>query len=263
MLSLDLEKSAQTLRLSLKKVGVAEPPEAEVAFLLDVSGSFEGDHTSGETNRLLSRLVPWSMVFDPDRKIDVFTFSDGAYYVGEANDQNYANYIRNRVVEKVPGWNGGTNFSPVLTKAIEHMGWAKETALKKNNLNSKPRGWLGRWFDKIFGRYGAPEECLTAPSGTSGKTALLAQVTDGENYDTGDTREVLRNAMREGYRIFFLFVGIERSGREFRFLTDIDREFDNVGFVRVSDIGSFVRLSDEEINQRFLVPKLIDWLKAE
>ena len=262
MLNLDLEKSAQTLRLNLEKVGVVEPPEAEVAFLLDVSGSFEGDHTSGETNRLLSRLVPWSMVFDPDKKIDVFTFSDDAHYVGEANAKNYEGYIRKYVVEKVPGWNGGTNFSPVLTKAIEHMGWGKNVP-RKNSVNPKPRRWLGGWLDKILGRHGAPEECLTEPCDTSGKTALFAQVTDGENYDKGDTREVLRNAMREGYRIFFLFVGIERSGREFRFLTDIDREFDNVGFVRVSDIGSFVRLSDEEINQRFLVPKLIDWLKDE
>lgn len=82
-LGLDLNKAASTLRLALDKAGVAESIKAELVFDIDVSGSFEHEH--GTTSTLITRLVPYGMVPDPDGQMDVFTFSDGernAHFVG-------------------------------------------------------------------------------------------------------------------------------------------------------------------------------------
>lgn len=265
-LRFDLTKAENVLRFSLEKVGVVTPPEAEVAFLIDVSGSFERDHVNGETNLLLTRLVPWSMVFDPDKKIDVFTFSGGsgsAHYVGDANVKNYANYVNDRVIRKVPGWGGGTQFTPIFRKVIQHMGWGKHfTTTVGLSLPQKERSF----FDRLFGRNKPKEKPVDAHIVTrtrEGKTALVIMVTDGENYDKEQTRGVLLEASEYRYNVFFLFLGIERNDREFEFLRDINETLENVGFVRIPDIRKFVRLDDEQINAQLLVPKLITWLKTE
>ena len=83
-LQLDLKKAAKSLRLSLDKAGIAQDVTAEVIIDIDVSGSFEDEHEDGTTELLLTRLVPWGLTFDPDRKLDVFTFSNGAGSVHNA-----------------------------------------------------------------------------------------------------------------------------------------------------------------------------------
>lgn len=56
-LTLNLEKSANVLRLALDKAGVANV-RAETAAIIDVSGSFEHEHEEGTTSILIERLVP-------------------------------------------------------------------------------------------------------------------------------------------------------------------------------------------------------------
>ena len=125
-LTLDLNKSAERLRMSLDKAGVAPDIKAELIFDIDVSGSFEHEHEEGTTSILLERLVPYCMVLDPDRKMDVFTFSAGerhAYYVGAVTPDDARGYVTRNIVDRVPGWNGGTTYSFVLERALEHFGW--------------------------------------------------------------------------------------------------------------------------------------------
>ena len=74
-LQLDLNKSAETLRLSLDKAGIAAGIKAELIFDMDVSGSFEHEHEEGTTGKLIARLVPYGMVLDPDGRMDVSTMS--------------------------------------------------------------------------------------------------------------------------------------------------------------------------------------------
>src|SRR4051812_26480201 len=116
-LQLNLQKSAQALRLNLAKRGIVAPPQADLAFNMDVSGSFEDEHRDGLTQTLLTRLVPWGMVFDPDKKLDVFTFSDGpdhVHHVGDITEATVDSYIENRIIGRVPGWCRGTDYSYVL-----------------------------------------------------------------------------------------------------------------------------------------------------
>jgi hypothetical protein len=90
-LQLDLNKSAETLRLSLDKAGVARGLKAELIFDMDVSGSFEHEHEEGTTSKLIERLVPYGMVLDPDGQMDVFSFSHGGenvHHVGTVAPNN-------------------------------------------------------------------------------------------------------------------------------------------------------------------------------
>ena len=109
-LQLNLEKSKAALQLCLHKAGVTQPPVMDMGVLLDVSGSFEDEHQDGTTNRLLTRLIPWGLTFDPDGKLDVTTFSHGerhVHRVGSVTAANYADFVQRQVIGRVPGWNGG------------------------------------------------------------------------------------------------------------------------------------------------------------
>ena len=125
-LTLNLEKPADSLRLALDKAGVVATVKAETAAIIDVSGSFEHEHEEGTTSILIERLVPFCMVLDPDRKMDVFTFSSGehnAQYVGAVTPDDARDYVTRNIVDRVPGWNGGTTYSFVLERTLEHFGW--------------------------------------------------------------------------------------------------------------------------------------------
>ena len=125
-LQLDLQKSARALRVSLDKAGIAPDVKAELIFDMDVSGSFEHEHEEGTTSQLIARLVPYGMELDPDGRMDVFTFSDGkrsAHHVGTVTPDDCERYIVRKVVGRVPGWNGGTNYSYVLERNLQHFGW--------------------------------------------------------------------------------------------------------------------------------------------
>ena len=104
-LTLNLDKSANALRLALDKAGVVANVKAETAAIIDVSGSFEHEHEEGTTSILIERLVPYCMVLDPDRKMDVFTFSAGeesAHYVGAVTPDDARDYVTRNIVDRVP-----------------------------------------------------------------------------------------------------------------------------------------------------------------
>ncbi len=244
-LTLNLQKSSASLRLSLEKKGVLAMPRLDMACALDVSGSFQDEHADGITTALLGRLAPWGLTFDPDRKIDVLTFSNGprsAHRVGALDESNYQDYVRQHVYEKVPGWNGGTDYSYVLERALQEFGWIENP--------QKKAGFLGR----LFGQKDAPP--------AQKKRSLILFITDGDNNDKDRTREVLRASEGRRDEVYFLFLGVANGGGRFGFLESIGDEFGNTGFKEISDIRGFVGKSDEEINEFLLDDELIGWLKG-
>ncbi len=250
-LQLDPNKSADKLRLNLQKVGIVTPPVVELAFNLDVSGSFEDEHRDGVTNDLMARLVPWGLTFDPDRKLDVFTFSDGprhVHYVGDVNPMNYENFVRKQIIRYVPGWNGGTDYSYVLERNLQHFGWASQAGAPE-----KPKSMFGRFFGG--GKSSAP----LAP--VEKKRSLVIHVTDGDNSDKSRTEQVLATSVKRGDEVYFLFIGVSNQGGNFSFLQEIGDQFGNTGLVVIRDIRRFVERSDDELNEQLLGEELIDWLK--
>ncbi|MEQ9305026.1 MAG: VWA domain-containing protein [Marinoscillum sp.] len=252
-LQMNLEKSKGKLLLSLNKKGINTPPVMDLAFDLDVSGSFDDEHRDGITQDLLLRLVPWGMLFDPDQKMDVFTFSNGenrASYVGEITPENCDRYIQSNIIDKVAGYNGGTDYSFVIRKNLQHFGWLEGGAF----LPKKKAGFFASLF-------GVEEENETIE--VEEKRSLVIFVTDGESFerDQERTRRVLAESQNRKDQVYFLLIGISNQGVGFEFLHAIADEFDNTGLVVIEDLKDFVKRSDEEINEILIGDELVEWLK--
>lgn len=245
-LKLDLNKAAQSLRLSLDKAGVSQDIQAELIFDIDVSGSFEHEHEEGTTSQLIERLVPYGMVLDPDGAMDVFTFSNDAhtvYHVGTVTPAEAEGYILREVVENVPGWKGGTTYSHVLERNLQHFGWLE------------PEGSFIAAVSRFFG--------AERPKPRNQKRSIVIFVTDGENAteDEARTMRVLSSSEARGDNVYFLFIGACEHNVEFKFLKTIAKKYRNTGVVIVRDLEAFVEQSDEQISAQLLGPELIAWLK--
>ncbi|MBN9529852.1 MAG: VWA domain-containing protein [Alphaproteobacteria bacterium] len=247
-LSLDLNKAAQRLRLSLDKAGVAADIKADLIFDIDVSGSFEHEHEEGTTSQLIERLVPYGMVLDPDGAMDVFTFSRGAgtaHRVGTVTPADSEGYILRNVVERVPGWKGGTTYSYVLEENLRYFGW----------LPQEP-GLL----DIVSRFFGGDDR----PRYREKKKSIVIFVTDGENEtdDEARTMKVLADSQARGDNVYFLFIGACEHNVDFRFIRSVAARFKNTGVVIIRDLEAFVEQSDDEISAALLGSELINWLKA-
>lgn len=247
-LQLDLNKSAETLRLSLDKAGIAAGIKAELIFDMDVSGSFEHEHEEGTTGKLIARLVPYGMVLDPDGRMDVFTFSHGegsVHHVGTVTPDDCEDYIVRNVIDKVPGWKGGTSYSYALERNLQQFGWLPAPATG------------GGFFSRFFG--------ISREAPVAGKKrSIVIFVTDGENEQDDEARtiEVLEASERRGDQVYFLFMGACEHNVDFRFLKHIAKRFKNTGVVIVRDLDGFVDLSDQELNAQLLGPELLEWLRS-
>jgi len=243
-LTLNLEKAQASLQLCLQKAGVVTPPQLDMAFVLDVSGSFEDEHQDGTTNDLMTRLVPWGLTFDPDKKLDVITFSNGprsVHSVGAVTAQNYRGYVAQNIIGRVPGWCGGTDYSFAIEEALRSFGWLDNTGRKASLIG------------KLFGQKDeAPKQR---------RRSLVVFVTDGDNTDHARTMEVLRASEARQDQVYFLFLGISNQGSRFPFLEKIGDAFGNTGFAAINDLRRFVAMSDEELNEALLQQELLDWMK--
>lgn len=239
---LNLEKSAAAFTLSLEKAGIITPPNVDLGFNMDVSRSFHDEHCDGLTNMLLQRLVPWGMVFDPDQKLDVFTFSDGqnrAHYVGEVTPETCVDYVGRNIIDRVPGYNGGTDYSFVLEKNLKHFGWIPS--------GEKTGGFFG------FG---------SKPKLVERRRSLVIFVTDGENSDKERTIKVLADSESRGDQVYFLFLGVSNQNTRFPFIDKLGERFGNVGFVAVNNVGRWVQQDDASLNDQLLGEELVNWLKV-
>jgi len=261
-LTLNLEKSTKALVLNLQKAGIMIPPVLEVALFMDVSGSFDDEHRAGITDKLVTRLTPWGLTFDPDKKMDFFTFSNGAASVQEVgsvdannyygyiprqffnvNIDDYPNGIPNGISGRIPGYNGGTAYSHLIERALKHFGWAGDTV--------KKAGFFG-------GLMGKKDQVIQGAK----KRSLVIIVTDGDNNETGDkdrTLQVLRDSEARGDKVYYLFLGISNQGSSFPFLEKLGDKFSNTGFVNIKNLRKFVEQSDDELNEQLLDAELLKW----
>ena len=246
-LQLNLEKAQASLKLCLDKAGINTPPAVELAFVLDVSGSFEDEHRAGITSTLLSRLIPWGLTFDPDQRLDVITFSNGetaVTHVGQVDASNYSDFLEKRVIGRVPGWGGGTDYSFALEMALQTFGWIAPPV--------EQPGFLAR----LFGAKPRRQQALAH------RRSLVIFVTDGENFDEKRTQAVLRATQARQDGVYFLFLGISNQKTPFNFLKKIQTEFSNTGFLQIDKLKEFVNQSDDALNQAFLTAELSAWLKS-
>lgn len=245
-LTMNLEKATTALRMNLQKAGIHTPPELEVGIALDVSQSFEDEHTDGITNTLITRLIPWALAFDPDKKIDCFTFSDGPRHVhdvGPITVDNLEGFVRNEVIDHVDGWNGGTDYSYVVERFLAHFGWAQ--VLEKASF-----------IGKLFG-----QKDRIVETGEKRKSLVIV-ITDGDNSDKARTEQILRESEQRKDAVYFLFLGVSNQGTKFPFLNKLGDMFGNVGYYGISNLRAFINLSDDEFNEALVTDELLGWLKS-
>lgn len=89
--------------------------------------------------------------------------------------------------------------------------------------------------------------------------AFVIFITDGENWDTGETNQIVKELSR--YNMFIQFIGI--GDENFKYLKSLDgmkgRKHDNTGFTAVSDMN---RMTDEELYTEIL-RQYKDWLNTK
>ena len=252
-IKLNLQKASTALKLNLEKKGIIVPPAIDIGFLMDVSGSFDDEHRSGLTNAIMARIAPWGLVFDPDKKMDVITYSNSARnveHVGEVNEYNYSNFVEKKIIDQVVGYNGGTDYSYAIKKALELFGWIEVASEQKEEKQG--------FFKKLFGG----SKPAQATEATQKRPAVIFNLTDGENFDKKETEQLINESNSRGDKVFFVFIGASNQSPDFSFLQKLATKYSNFEFHRVTDLNKFINLSDDELNEIFVTPKYLAWLKS-
>lgn len=86
---LSLAKKAQ---ISLEKNKLTKV-RAKLAFVLDVSGSMNGQYSRGRVQEAMNRLMPLAVAFDDDGELDMFGFGAKPVQLSPATLSNYSDYI--------------------------------------------------------------------------------------------------------------------------------------------------------------------------
>lgn len=249
-IKLNLQKASTALKLNLEKKGVITPPAIDIGFLMDVSGSFDDEHRSGLTNAMMARIAPWGLVFDPDKKMDVITYSNGARnveHVGDVNEYNYSDFVQKKIIDRVVGYNGGTDYSYAIKKVLELFGWGDVVTEEKQGF-----------FKKLFGGSKPTQAIQTSQK----RPAVVFNLTDGENFDKMETEQVISESNARGDKVFFVFIGASNQRPDFSFLQKLASKYSNFEFHRVTDLNKFIGQSDDELNEMFVTTKYLAWLKS-
>lgn len=260
-----LTKSAQSFALSMEKKGVPVIPKIEMSFLIDVSGSFDDEHKSGITSKFMSRFIPWAMNFDPDQKMDVFTFSNterNVQHVNAVTAENHEDFIRKNIVNKVVGYNGGTDYSYVIEASMREFGFLPTLT---QELVTEQKVEKAGFFGKMLGKKDEVKtvtSTVTKSVASEQRRALCVILTDGENFDQARTIQVLKDSQKRGDNIYFLFVGMNNDPDvKFKNIIELGDMFTNTGFTRVKNLKAFAELPDDQLNDQFLTDEFVQWIK--
>lgn len=222
--SIDLQKKADQVGITLAKKGISKVPTCQVKAALDVSGSMDHAYRSGNVQRAFEQLLGFAFKFDDDGSIDMYAFDSRGIRLKTATEEGYKTYIKEHVQHLV---GGSTNYGPVLQMITE-------------DSVGKPSG--GGFFSK-------PKP---APGGAP-TVALF--FTDGECYDGDAADRVIREAEKNNSPIYYHLIGV--GGASFRTLERLADAYDNCGFAQIRDIS----MSDEDMYKLLITDEFVAYLK--
>lgn len=110
----------------LKRNGInLEKHRARVFVVMDRSGSMgyspKGDlYKNGYVQEVLTRLLPLALKFDDDGELEVYVFNNECVQLPSMTMNNYESYVENVILSNNYGPSGGTNYAPVIRKAIRN-----------------------------------------------------------------------------------------------------------------------------------------------
>jgi hypothetical protein len=205
---------------------------ARVVIALDDSGSMNALYEKGVVQEVLDRLVPLGLTFDDNGAIEIYRFSSSCKKLADVTLDNYEDYV-----EKV------------MKPHLEYMGTQYADTLKEILFEKASTGFLKSLLSF--------KNTLKPVVNDAGQPTFILFITDGENSDEDESREIIRQISPLDCFVQFIGIGKER----FKFLRELDnldgRPIDNTGFTDVSDIK---RISDEDL-YTIVLSEYAEWLR--
>ena len=235
-MGINLNKRISLVKETLEKKSF--DGNVEVAMVLDVSGSMSSMFNNGTVQDLVERLLAIGINLDGDKKIESYIFSNSYKKLEDITVSNYEGYA-NREIYKKGLVNGGTNYAPVIKALSED--------------------YLGKTQKKgLFSRFKKESE----PQLESKNPLVVFFVTDGDNFDKSETKNIIKSL--SGENIFFQFIGIsEHKTSNFPFLEKLDdldgRVRDNANFF---NSGKVSEIDDSKLFEGVL-EEMPSWYKRE
>lgn len=241
-MSVQLNLSKDALKLELTKKGVEKIPECQVSFQLDVSGSFHFEHKSGNTNKLLQRILPFALLLDKDKKLDMFSFSQESIELKPVTEHNFIDYVKNHVMT-------ASNYNGYSTSYVSGLQSLIENGFR--DVEDKKGGFISSLFG--FKKVGGVSE----KKESVGKH-LSFFVTDGA--DSGNPHTTLNYFLEnktEDHFIIFISIGdyeLETLKRNYK-----GKSYSEYFNMTRQDLNNISDKTDDELFEMFLTPNLIKW----
>lgn len=239
---LNLEKSPKLVSLakkaneSISKKGF-EAHQAQVALVMDISGSMSGMFKDGTVQEIIGRIMALGINFDDNAAIDIFAFGEHSHNLGELTPKDFDN-AADWILRRAP-FEGNTKYANPMVEIAQHYGFVKTESTS---------GFLG---------FGKKTQEVWQYNSQFEHPIYVLFVTDGTNNDEQATREILIKL--SNFPVFFQFVGIGNAS--FKFLEELDnisgRNLDNANFFAVKDP---IKMSPELMFDN-MMNEYPDWVK--
>lgn len=211
--------------------------QAQVAVVLDISGSMSGLYNSGKVHELVKKVLALALNFDIDGSVDCIAFGTGAYDVGSFNIDTYKQCVPT-VLGNYP-LEGGTRYAQAFKL-----------------IREKYRGCKDPVYVAFFtdGETSDEKEAEREIIELSKVNIFVQAVALGQDIAPGETSQKKRKGFFGG-----LFSAFET---DFKFLAKLDtlpgRVVDNAGFFAIKDPAA---VSDDKLFE-MLMSEYPSWLEA-
>lgn len=210
---------------------------AQVAIVLDISGSMSGLYKSGKVHDLVKKVLALGLNFDVDGSIDVFAFGHGAYEIGTFTLDNYKSCV-STVLNRHP-LEGGTRYAEALR------------LIHDKYRDSSDPVYVAFFTD---GETSEPEKAEREIISMSDARIFTQFIGIGTDLMPGETSVKKKKGFFSS-----MLSGFET---DFKFLAKLDtlpgRALDNAGFFAVADPAA---ISDDKLYS-LLMSEYPDWVTA-
>lgn len=111
------------LRVSLEKYKLTETV-AQVALLIDISGSMKATFKKGTVQSVIDKMVPMAMQFDDDGEFEMWYFGKTSKRMPSISINNYTSATQDWV-SLMKNYGSGTNLAPAIEEVIEQYKMSK------------------------------------------------------------------------------------------------------------------------------------------
>lgn len=255
---ISLKKRQETLTISLKKKSIPQDIVLRVASALDISGSMQSLYRNGVVSDFVGKLLPFGMRFDDNQQIDMWAFNNYSSELPPATADVYDDYV-GKCMRNV-SINGGTSYAPVIQSIYNEYFDSVPMKTVTREIEVQEQRPVSGFFAKLTGKTETvtvkktiTEQVPDDKVSVDTTPAMVFFQTDGENNDEGAVRSVLEQ--NKGKPVYWFMVGVGNAG--FRFLKELARDYDNVGFIGIDDLS----LSDEDLYDKLLSKEFGEWVQ--